>query len=89
MQKGSYIIFGRNFVGDCFRRRQIFGDFNTGFWKSSKTPTFVSISKWGFEENILRKNISSTDFAMRDALPAKITNWGWLKFFLFCTELPL
>jgi hypothetical protein len=65
--KKAVFIFCRNFAGDFFRRRRIFADFKTEFWKVSRSQAYIPISRWCFMGNIFWENSSeSPDFAPRD-----------------------
>ncbi len=50
-------IFCRNFAGNFFRRRRIFVDFKTEFWKISRSQAYIPISRWCYGEHFLRKFI--------------------------------
>ncbi len=60
--KKVVFIFCRNFAGDFFRRRRIFADFETEFWKVSRSQAYLPISRWCYGEHFLRKFIRKPQF---------------------------
>ncbi len=60
--KKVVFIFCRNFAGDFFRRRRIFVDFKTEFWKVSRSQAYIPISRWCSGEHFLRKFIRKPRF---------------------------
>ena len=60
--KKVVFIFCRNFASDFFRRRRIFADFKTEFWKVSRSQAYIPISRWCYGEHFLRKFIRKPQF---------------------------
>ncbi len=60
--KKVVFIFCQNFACDFFRRRRIFADFKTEFWKVSRSQSYIPISRWCYGEHFLRKFIRKPQF---------------------------